>query len=228
MSFELTQLIGFMSGGTDPATKVYNGNTSSSSTTSPVSVASVPIGTASATRLVVCAVYWSTAGVARTLNSATIGGVAATIHVQKRDTSTITNVAIISATVTTGTTATVALTFSGNIAIGVEIESYSLDNLISTTPTATASNATSSATSVSTTINVPAAGIMIAGQFAGANTAQTFTSTGAAMDSDTQMVAASARESSASGQNMAAATGQSVQFSSGTSIVRSMAVACWN
>lgn len=79
----------------------------------------INIGTAASARRVVPVVHWREGGTHQTLTSATIGGVAATIHVQRGHTGGVTGlgVAIISALVPTGTTATLALTFSGGVTV---------------------------------------------------------------------------------------------------------------
>ena len=77
--------------------------------------ASVTFGNARADRRIAAVIHWSEAGTHFTLNSATIGGEAATIHVQRGHTggSTGLGVAIVSAVVPTGTSGAVECTFSG-------------------------------------------------------------------------------------------------------------------
>ena len=128
------------------------------------------IGTASATRRVYAFIMgW--AGASRTLNSATIGGVAATIELQINNTNAGNSLiaAIVSATVPTGTTAVVVATFDagmGSAAIAV----ISLDNLLSTTPYDSVS-ATSLTAAVNTgaVFDQPTAGYCMALAIAAAN-----------------------------------------------------------
>ncbi|TGV26329.1 hypothetical protein [Mesorhizobium sp. M4B.F.Ca.ET.143.01.1.1] len=77
--------------------------------------ATANIGAATASRRVAVVVHWNEFSSHRTITSATIGGMAATIHVQRGHTGGVTGlgVGIISAIVPTGTTATVAITLSG-------------------------------------------------------------------------------------------------------------------
>lgn len=78
-------------------------------------VSNVPIGTADSGRRVFAIVHVvGINGSGPTLNAATIGGASATIHVQKAEaSSTAVLVAIISANVASGTTATINLNLSG-------------------------------------------------------------------------------------------------------------------
>lgn len=122
------------------------------------------IGAADGSRLVVCAVHWVSAFSDQSILSATIGGVPATIHMQgnaaTHSVSFVTfksRTAIISAAVPTGTTANVVVNFSAaNVAWAAA--AYRLVGLNSQTP-----HATASVLGLSTTIDVPAAGIVIAG-----------------------------------------------------------------
>jgi len=77
----------------------------------------VNFGSEDSGRRIVCAVHWAEGGTHRTLSSATIGGVSATIHVQRGHTGGVTGLgaAIISAIVPTGTSGTVDLNFSGSV-----------------------------------------------------------------------------------------------------------------
>lgn len=73
------------------------------------------IGAVANRSLIVAVIHWvAPAGVqGRTLNSATIGGISATVVVAQPHTTTEEGIAIISAVVPSGTTADIALTFSG-------------------------------------------------------------------------------------------------------------------
>ena len=79
-------------------------------TTSQATFTGLPIGTASATRSVIVGVAWTTSGVLRYVTAATIGGVAATIEANSG--STTAGSCILRATVPTGETADVVLTWS--------------------------------------------------------------------------------------------------------------------
>lgn len=91
------------------------------------------IGEARTTRRVYAFITWWNGSNDRTLSSATIGGVSATIHVQTTE-GVRARCAIISANVPTGTTAVVACTFSGSVQEFV-VAVISLDRLKSATPT---------------------------------------------------------------------------------------------
>lgn len=106
------------------------------------SFTSTAIGTAAANRLVVVAGKAVSGTTGRTLSSATIGGVSATIVIQHDLNAGQTDLTfIIAAVVPTGTTATVALTFSGGMG-RCGIGSFALYRLASTTATDTASDGT--------------------------------------------------------------------------------------
>lgn len=126
---------------------------------------SFSIGTAATDRRLFANVHWGETGsVHRTLLSATIGGVSATIHGQEGHSGGASGfgVAVISAVVPTGTTASVATTFSGavtNLAYGI----HRVDGLVGGSPTDTAVNSSSgTSTSISDSIIVPAAGVLVA------------------------------------------------------------------
>jgi hypothetical protein len=117
----------------------------------------VDIGVADSTRRVIVGVAGA-AGAARTLSSATIGGVSATIHTNL---SSADHSSLISVLVPTGTTATIVLTFSGGM-ISAGIGVYRLINETVSTPHATATDTTLSAGVLSTTIDVPSNGALVA------------------------------------------------------------------
>lgn len=97
---------------------------------------STSIGAASVSRLVVVTVgFCDRTGTGRTISSATIGGVTATINTQINDAaSTAPGVAIIQAVVPTGTSGDIVINFSGSIhSCGIGV--FALYDLISTTPT---------------------------------------------------------------------------------------------
>lgn len=93
---------------------------------------SAPIGTASGDRyVVICVLSRSTPSGARTLNSLSIGGTNASIIATRSVTSVQASIAIL--LVTSGTTATVVATYDGNM-VRWAMASYSIVNLLSTTP----------------------------------------------------------------------------------------------
>lgn len=151
------------------------------------SFTSQSIDAADATRRVVVAVHWMYAGAGTdtVLNSATIGGVAATIHVQTNNgtSSSPDGIAIISALVPTGTTATIDLTFNATCSrayIGV----YSALNEAGSSPTATASDNTLTGSTLNLNLNVTAGGWLMAAVTESSNLTPTNTWTGVSENYD--------------------------------------------
>lgn len=160
---KVNQLIGFGAGGFPPVVLLNTANAASStSDLTTYTFSSQAIGTASSTRrvIVACAGDATTAG--RSLSSATIGGISASINVQVTGGSSNVS-AIISATVPTETTASVVLTFSGAMNRAA-CKVYAVDGLINTNPIDTATNTT--AAGLTTSIDWRAGGfsIGVAGQ----------------------------------------------------------------
>jgi hypothetical protein len=138
------------------------------------SFAGVNFGAADVTRRIICAVHFGRSTGATTISSATIGGVAATIHVNLSGTQH--GLGIISALVPTGTSGTVTVNLTGasdRCAIGT----YRAVNETSSSPHATASDTSVTSGLLSTTIDVPANGWVIAGA-ARTQAGATFTATG--------------------------------------------------
>lgn len=120
------------------------------------------IGAAAADRRVFCIVDWTKSGSPSSLSSATIGGVAATIHAQNKVASVFgLSVAIISALVPTGTTATVSLTFSAAASPGLGV--YRVTGLQSATALDVISTGGSLGDPYSDTIDVAGQGILLFG-----------------------------------------------------------------
>lgn len=118
---------------------------------------SVNLGTADSDRTIVILVTGrSNDGGSRTLDSATIGGVSATINVQATSNGNV--CAIISADVPTGSTGNVVLNFSSTMT-GVDISTYRVLGMSGTTATDTGS---STASPLSDTLNMNAAGVCFA------------------------------------------------------------------
>ena len=152
----VNNLIGFGSGGDAPVVELFRNATrlNDTSGTTTVSFTNADIGAASATRRVIVLVHGRFGSDPRVINSASIGGVSATIDAQIGAYSGGTSMAgIISATVPTGTTATVSITFSGNT-FDCAIHVLALDGLQSVTPVDTATASATSGTSLTTGANV--------------------------------------------------------------------------
>ncbi|PBB75208.1 hypothetical protein CK227_10475 [Mesorhizobium sp. WSM4308] len=127
-----------------------------------------PIGTAIVGRHVFAWLFWSNTAATATLLSATIGGVAAVIHVQKVFASIGTNAgfALISAPLAVGTTATFVLNYS-DVAYP-RIHTYRVTDLISNTAFASQSNGGSSSTqSLNASCNTQAGGVVFFAMNAG-------------------------------------------------------------
>lgn len=145
-----------------PPVVSYIGVTHDPTNKSSYSLASVAIGTAAADRIVFVLVTWASGNATPvTISSATIGGVAATIHAQVTAVATdAIGSAILSAAVPTGTTATIAITLSGSGG-SIDVGVLAVTGLSSQTPHASAT-ATTSAGACSNSVNVPAGGFVLA------------------------------------------------------------------
>lgn len=147
----------------------YQGQTFSAADASSYSFASQPFGAASATRLVVVGVSAFNAA-AVTISSVTIGGVAATplvtaLGVDDNGTGRSQH-GLYAATVPSGTTGTVDVVLSTTSSrCGVSI--WTIDDLLSATPTDTAKQDGTSDASLLDTIDVAASGVLIG--YAGCN-----------------------------------------------------------
>lgn len=130
------------------------------------SFASQAIGTASATRNVFVVVGAEDSATSFTLSSATIAGVAATIHLNGPTTGA-TQVAIISAAVSSGTTGTIDLTFSEAIT-AAHICTTAVYDLSSVTPVASSSARDNASGPLTLDLNTSADGVVIAGCTSGA------------------------------------------------------------
>lgn len=129
---------------------------------SSINFTSVSFGAAAATRRIFCYVHWSyNGGVHFPLSSATIGGVSATIHTQGGHSGGINGfgAAIISAAVPTGTSGTVATSFSSTVS--ASIAAFRVINLQNGSPTDTQSGGNSGATgNIVTNTSVAAGGVL--------------------------------------------------------------------
>lgn len=132
------------------------------------------IGTASSDRVVFVAA-WMLSATARSISSITIGGVTATLVVG--DTATRNqNVVLYRATVPTGTTATIVVTWSGS-ANNSGIDVWTASG-VGTITTFSSNRADSNATTQSVTINTPSNGFSIASGFRYRGATTTITNSG--------------------------------------------------
>ena len=148
----------------------FIGSNQNLTNTANYSFASQPIGVAAPTRRVVVVVGWvGTASTTNSISSATIGGVAATIHVQASDAAggSRPGAGIISALVTTGPTATIAVNMTSANCTLMTIEVFRQVKETAGSPHATVSDIVIASGVFSTTINIPATGTLVAGAIFG-------------------------------------------------------------
>lgn len=148
-------------GGPQPASLAFLQATADAADQTTYDFTSQDFGSADATREIIVSVLWFTGANAQTLNSASIGGVSATIHVQNNDQisgNLYVGAAIISASVPTGTSGTVSVTLSAGC-LGCAIGAYRAINLISTTPHHTA---TDDDDVINMSLNIPEDGVFVA------------------------------------------------------------------
>lgn len=144
----------------------YLGNTASVSNNTTYTFSGESLGVAASSREIFVAVSWNGGVALRTLSSATIGGISATIQVQdgvSNGTTLSLGAAIISAAVPTGTTGNIVCTFSGSGNTMCDIGKFRV--VSKTAIIATAHDAPTTSNSVATTsvnINVGTNGALIA------------------------------------------------------------------
>lgn len=160
MSLEVTQLIGFgVGGGIGPKTISYPTSFATTDTdASSYSFTSTPIGTAGSDRYIVTAIMTRDAtGTAPTVTNCTVGGQATTNsqNVQSLDGNRRITMRITTDPVTSGTTATVAVTTSATCT-GCAIATWAVYQVDSTTSVATDSDQTSSGATLNASVTVPA------------------------------------------------------------------------
>ena len=199
----------------------------STASTNTFTFSSTSIGTADATRYIVVAAFGAEVTTSTSFNGITIGGNAATTH--RTDKGILTpNIAVVitavaGLAVAAGTTATIVVTFSAAVnrcGIGV----YALYNLGSTTPFASNGAGTAAnSTTISTTLNIPSAGIAVLST--GSNINEALTITGLTEDFDQTIL--SAQQGGASAQTMTPETGRALSSSSATARTRSISAVSW-
>jgi hypothetical protein len=214
-------------GGGSPATRTYVSSTVSTSNASAYTFTNHNIGTAAADRYVVVgyASYNNTSG-APSFSSATIGGNAATPHHNQINVTDFVYMAtgIFGLLVTSGTQATIVVNFSETMQNCV-VSVWALYGLDSTTPHHTNGGNADSATSVSTTLNIPDQGVAVA--IAGSvNNNVAHTAAGLTEDADTT-IESTQRYHSMSAQSMSAETGRTISSTGNAVTFRSLAAASW-
>ena len=165
-----------------PPAIVFGGTGVDTSNLTTYSIAGVSIGTATADRYVVAAIGGTTSAGTRTISSCTIGGVSATF-VGRINVTASCSLEFWIAAVPTGTTATIAPTWSAGM-LNCGVATWALTGLTSSTPvsTATDSTPTTNAEDVNLTTTI---GDVIVGATLSANaTNRTFTWVGVTEDAD--------------------------------------------
>jgi hypothetical protein len=156
---------GFIFPGASALTASYIGeNHDGATSASSYSFSSQSIGVAAADRYVFLNIQWFSTSNTPVLNSCSVGGVGCTIVLQTTSANNRPNNAIAYALVPSGTTATIAFTFSGTLSgsgFGVGFGVYRVQGPLNTTPVATRQNDDANISSLSTTIAVKKNGFMI-------------------------------------------------------------------
>ncbi|TGR84604.1 hypothetical protein EN866_32885 [Mesorhizobium sp. M2D.F.Ca.ET.223.01.1.1] len=209
-----------MLSGANPLFVEFLGSNASTSAGSSQSFAGESLGVAVSSREIFVAVSWKGGLLLRTLSSATIGGVAATIRVQNGLTDGAglsIGAAVISAVVPTGATGTIAITFSGSVD-DCGIGKYRVLNRTSIFNTASdaLTDASPPATS-STNINVGQNGAIIAGYQLGDGGFGSGVTWGNINEDYDAAFSANYRYSGASQSGLSAQTGRSITTSSNAS-----------
>jgi hypothetical protein len=222
MSLAVNHLVGFgarrITSLSNPSMTYVTATSNTGTSLSTVTFAGVSLGAAASNRKIVVA--WGGGG-NYTLSSATIGGVSASAIVSDAQ-STNLRVGIIIADVPTGTTGDVVLNFSSAAVSRPTIAVYRVVDLASSTAHATASDTTASSGVVSTTINVPANGFVIASSYDLDGASATW---GAGMTEDSdQFVGSQSVHSAASDTVTTAESGKTVSCTSSNGSATRIAV----
>lgn len=195
--------MGMLTRKTSSLIAAYTGVTSSG-TTGGTLTATVGIGTAAAGRYVVV-IGWSNDSSAPSVNSCTVGG-ATTTRVASFGGADAIAMFITDAPVTSGTTASVAVTYSGAGVSNRAFSVYSLTGPVNTTPL----GVIQSGVTTSTTLSVIAGGAIISGVNLRNNTS-TVTYTG--LTSDNQTIVSGAHVLASAKYNATAAETRSLSYS---------------
>lgn len=158
--FAVSHLLGFGVGSGAQFSYAYVSNYSDATNTSSYSFAGCSLGTADSTRKVVVVIKGGDAGLGFTVSSVTVAGVAASLVVGDTSGNSENRVEIWSAAVPSGTTGTIAVTWSGTksqCGIGV----YAIYGA-SASAYATGTSSSGTTTTHTSSIDIPAEGCVIA------------------------------------------------------------------
>jgi hypothetical protein len=207
------------------AMRTFVGSTVDTSNATSHTYTNHAIGTATADRYVVVIAYAIDNGVERSIDSMTIGGNAAS-SIQSNKSATTQDVYshMFGLAVAADTTATIVVTYSSTMATGA-VAVYALYNLSSTTPHAVNGNQTNSATSISTTLDIPAGGLAIAGSCIFTNNVD-HSATGLTEDADVHMES-NTKMYAMSAQGLPSETGRTLTVTGTTSVQRCISAASW-
>jgi hypothetical protein len=159
MSGALTAMVGF--GGQAIVTYQTSSMARSSSTLTTYTFTARPFGPAAVDRKIIAVIYWEQASNVRDLVSATIGGIAATLHVSRTRVGACS--AIISADVPTGVQGSIEFTLDGACNSAGVAGVYAATGLVNGSHHHTASTGGTGASSASVTLNLPGNGFAIMG-----------------------------------------------------------------
>lgn len=167
MPLAVTRLYGFGVGGSSVVWE-HTHDANNSGDIGPYTFNSVNIGTATADRLVVVMVSGSTDSPTRTISSVSIDGTNGTVHAASTQGPT----GVASRVVSSGTSISVVVTFSGGV-FRCWISVFTIKNYRSATPVTSVSNGTTG-TSDSWTVDIPAGGVALFGSRHNGSTAATW------------------------------------------------------
>lgn len=192
-----------------PALATFTDSAVDTTNASSYTFASAAIGAAKSSRYIAIVIHWSDNATSNAVNSVTVGGAACSELVSIEDPPDWAEIYITDAAFTSGTTANIVVGCSGTISrCGISV--YALYNLNSTTPHATATD-TATTSPLSTTINIPAGGVLISGATVRNSDSAPFASWTGATENNDELIESTIKQTSASSQKMASETGRSVQ-----------------
>lgn len=182
------------------------------------------IGAAASDRMIAVAIGWRRNSGSYVVNSATIGGISATIATTVNVNNTFhSGAAIFYADVPTGTTADITVTF-GNTAFGLWGKVYRVTGLTSNTDHDALNSRVNSGTTPSVSINAPADGILIA---VASHVSNTTTATWIGATEDTDEIFDNENFTNADASGLSLETGRTVSAEFTASGDCALAAATW-
>jgi hypothetical protein len=212
------------------ATRTFESTASAAGAASSYTFTSQALGTADGTSLVVVLVTsWGSGIAGVTQTAGTINGVAATLHQVANGIQALSNssIACVMSAVTSGTTGSIVTTYNQTMS-RARIRVYRLNNLASTTPFASNKATTTGGTSINTSFNVDANGIVMACLAAFACTAGTQSISNVTNDAITNELGNNYGTVDATNQSFAASTPLSITGSWTTTSSGGLAGVSWS